>query len=169
MRARTGCCLMPVGTPSERLAAAERGDAQACFELGCDYTNGQHGLTKDHELARRLLRKAAELNPKYQLNIGLWLSEGAAPFARDEVEALSMFRRAAAAGVQEARFEVARRSSDLAAAREVYLDIAVGFKIGAAGFGYAPVACVRLLLSENDQAGYYRWAETCTDRAERRL
>ncbi len=154
---------MSEASPSALLRSAEAGDADACFEVGCHYTHGQNGFAQDHDEARRWMYRAAELAPRFALELGLWIDSGTPPFERDPVMALSLFRIAAAQGDMGARFEVALRSEDQEAAKAVYVEVA------SASGAYCTDLAARLLLGEETAIQYVKWkSNVCFDRAERR-
>jgi hypothetical protein len=69
--------------------AAEGGDADAIFQLGRSYQNGEYGLPKDLKQAREWYKRGAELgNVKCMGNYGLYLLRG---LGGDVVNALGMF------------------------------------------------------------------------------
>jgi TPR repeat protein len=76
-------------------AKAEEGDAQSQYELGCAFSFGNFGVTKDEVEAVRWFRKAAEQNlAEAQARLGSCCCLGLG-VAKDHVEALKWFRKAA--------------------------------------------------------------------------
>ena len=73
---------------------AEQGDAEAQYNLGCRYANG-NGVAKDYVEAVKWYRKAAEQgNADAQYNLGTCYDYGTG-VAKDEVEAVKWYRKAA--------------------------------------------------------------------------
>ncbi len=82
--------------------AAEQGYADAQFNLGLMYANGE-GVLQDMEQAAELFKKAAEQgHVDAQNNLGAMYFTGEG-MARDEKKAIEWFEKAAAQGNQEAR------------------------------------------------------------------
>ena len=82
--------------------AAEQGYADAQFNLGLMYANGE-GVPQDMEQAVELFKKAAEQgHVDAQNNLGAMYFTGEG-VARDEKKAIQWFEKAAAQGNQEAR------------------------------------------------------------------
>lgn len=82
--------------------AAEQGYADAQFNLGLMYANGE-GVPQDMEQAAELFKKAAEQgHVDAQNNLGAMYFTGEG-VARDERKAIEWFEKAAAQGNQEAR------------------------------------------------------------------
>lgn len=82
--------------------AAEQGYADAQFNLGLMYANGE-GVLQDMEQAAELFKKAAEQgHVDAQNNLGAMYFTGEG-VARDEKKAIEWFEKAAAQGNQEAR------------------------------------------------------------------
>ncbi len=82
--------------------AAEQGYADAQFNLGLMYANGE-GVPQDMEQAAELFKKAAEQgHVDAQNNLGAMYFTGEG-VARDEKKAIEWFEKAAAQGNQEAR------------------------------------------------------------------
>jgi hypothetical protein len=84
---------------------AVQGDADAQFNLGCMYRDGQ-GVEKDYAEAVRLLRlAAAQGHQRAQFNLGVMFRDGQG-VAVDYAEAVQLFRLAAALGHSEAQFSL---------------------------------------------------------------
>ena len=82
---------------NDRMARAERGDAEAQFELGIMYENGE-GLPEDHSEAANWYRKAAEQgHAQAQLFLGLMYEEGKG-LPEDHAEAANWYGKAAEQG-----------------------------------------------------------------------
>lgn len=78
-------------------ALAEKGDAQAAYDLGLHYHQG-HGVEQDHAEAVKWYRKAAEAGlADAQLELGNAYDEGRG-IAQDHAEAFKWFRKAAGQG-----------------------------------------------------------------------
>ena len=85
--------------------AAEQGVAEAQFNLGCAYANGE-GVTKDVDKAVKWYRKAAEQSyPSAQCSLGLCYDKGEGVI-QDKSEAIKWYRKAAIQGVAEAQFDL---------------------------------------------------------------
>ncbi|MGA9450137.1 MAG: tetratricopeptide repeat protein, partial [Verrucomicrobiia bacterium] len=87
-------------------AKAETGDAQAQYNLGHYFANGQ-GVAQDYAEAVKWYRKAAEQgNADGQFELGRCYANGQGA-ARDKVEAVKWFRKAAEQGFAQAQCELA--------------------------------------------------------------
>jgi TPR repeat protein len=87
--------------------AAERGDAEAQFNLGMMYSAGL-GIEKDDSAAFRWIHKAAEQGHKEaEFILGLMFDEGVGA-AKDESQALTWYRKAADHGERRAQYQLAR-------------------------------------------------------------
>ena len=85
--------------------AAEQGDAEAQFNLGIMYHNGQ-GVPQDHAEAARWYRKAAEQgDADAQFNLGLMYHNGQG-VPQDHAEAARWSRKAAEQGHAGAQFNL---------------------------------------------------------------
>ncbi|MCD8303844.1 MAG: sel1 repeat family protein [Prevotellaceae bacterium] len=86
--------------------AAERGDAEARYKLGCLYRDGK-GVKKDLRLASKWLRKAQEhgFNVK-RMGLESCLAEGDS-VPHDRAEAFRWYRKAAEQGNADAQFNLA--------------------------------------------------------------
>lgn len=98
--------------PKRLLAAAEAGNAEACFDVGCRYAHGQRGFSKNLDLARQWLMRSTELSARYLSEVAMWIRDGNGPFEKDETLALSMLQEAAARGDEFARLEFAVYTRD---------------------------------------------------------
>lgn len=88
-------------------ARAEKGDAQAQFDLGSLYAAGT-GVTRDERKAVKWHRKAAEQGlPRAQFALAREYFDGDG-IKPDKTEAFRWFRRAADKGMAEAQFELGR-------------------------------------------------------------
>ena len=86
-------------------AAYEEGDAQAQFNLGIKYYNGQ-GVKKDHAEAVSWYRKAAEQgHAQAQSNLG-YLFDNGEGVEQSDVEAARWYRKAADQGYADAQFNL---------------------------------------------------------------
>ena len=86
-------------------AKAEKGDAEAQYDLGVYYGNGQ-GVAKDEIEAVNWYRKAAEQNyTPAQSNLG-WCYDNGEGVAKDYVEAVKWYRQAAEQGHAEAQYNL---------------------------------------------------------------
>jgi len=95
----------PAGNTAEFIRKAESGDAQAQFELGRMYDNGQ-GVTKDEAEAVRWYRKAAEQGHEWaQYDLGVAYDNGEG-VAKDATEALRWYRKAAEQGDSDAQYSL---------------------------------------------------------------
>lgn len=151
-------------TASELMKAAEQGDAEACFLVGCGLTHGEQGFARDTAAARTWLLKSAELSPAHAAEIAMWIIGGDEPFERDEALAVSMLRSAAAQGEPNARCAYARLGEDPASARETFLDLASSGPT----FSWGVDAASSLLGMEEANA-YRQWAiHQCKDVQKRR-
>src|SRR5262245_59017032 len=93
--------------------AAEQGDAEAQYKLGCLYANGR-GLPVDDCQAAKWYQKAAEQgNPDAQNNLG-WMYETGRGVAPDTAAAIGWYRKAAAQGKESAKADVARIEASVA-------------------------------------------------------
>jgi uncharacterized protein len=87
--------------------AAEKGDAEAQFNLGMMYSTGL-GVEKDEAAAFRWIQKAADQgHGEAELILGLMFNEGIGT-AKDESEAVSWYRKAADHGERRAQYQLAR-------------------------------------------------------------
>lgn len=85
--------------------AAEKGDAEAQFNLGLMYDFGE-GVTKNESQAVKWYRKAAEQGNAYaQYNLGVSYTDGTG-VAKDDCEAVKWFRKAAEQGVVKAQYNL---------------------------------------------------------------
>jgi TonB family protein len=83
--------------PDELRVKADRGDANAEYELGLLYALGK-GVPKDYVEAARLMRKAAEQDlPPAQFSLGTMYANGQG-VTRDDAEAAEWYQKAAKAG-----------------------------------------------------------------------
>jgi TPR repeat protein len=88
--------------------AAEQGDAEAQFNLGVRYANGD-GVTKDQSEAVMWYRKAAEQgNAEAQFNLGVCYANGDG-VTKDQSEAVIWYRKAAEQGDAKAQFYLGGR------------------------------------------------------------
>jgi len=86
---------------------AERGDAEAQFNLGMMYSTGL-GIEKDDAAAFRWVHKAAEQgHGEAEFILALMFDQGVGT-AREESEALTWYRRAADHGDRRAQYQLAR-------------------------------------------------------------
>ena len=93
------------GKFQEYKAKAELGDAEAQFNLGFCYANGQ-GVRKDKEEAVKWFRRAAEQNyAPAQSNLGYCYDNGRG-VVKDYVEAVKWYRKAAEQGHTEAQLNL---------------------------------------------------------------
>ena len=89
----------------ETLQLAERGNAQAQFNLGMMYENGQ-GVRQDDAEAVKWYRLAAEQGfAQAQSNLGVMYDNGQG-VRQDYAEALRWYRKAAEQGVAEAQYNL---------------------------------------------------------------
>jgi len=94
------------GIDPDLLAKAQAGDAQAQFNLGYFYQEGQ-GVHRDYDQARNWYRKAAEQGfSNAQLNLGMLYFEGHGVH-RDYSQAAIWFRKAAEKGNADGQFNLA--------------------------------------------------------------
>ena len=100
-------CLLVSCSQIDRLRkAAEKGDANAQFELGYCYYNGT-GVAQDYEQAVGLFRKAAEQgNVDAQLNLGFCYLAGLG-VTNDDTQAIYWYRKAAEQGLSMAHLSLA--------------------------------------------------------------
>ena len=103
-------CRTPAPTPKEAAEQNKKrmeiGDAVAIYSLGCNYSNGLHGLPQDHAKALELYHRAGELGyaGAYH-NIGVAYDDGNG-VGRDENKAVHYYELAAMGGSVEARRNV---------------------------------------------------------------
>ena len=106
----------------------ELGDAQAMYELGCDYSQGLHGLTQNMEKALELWHRAGELGKAAGYhNIGCEYINGEG-VERDEKKAIHYWELAAMNGSALSRFNLGNseiRAGNMNRALKHYM-IAVG-------------------------------------------
>jgi TPR repeat protein len=157
--AAVGARFMSDAEARRLLAAAESGDAEASYLVGCGYTHGQSGFSEDIALGRRWLMRAAELSAEYEGEIAMWVFEGTKPFGKDEARGLSMLRTAVARGDAEAALWLAIKTND----RETLVEIA-----SAGGLNLRSTAA--LALFGTDEAGrYHQWTiYECKDPEQRK-
>jgi uncharacterized protein len=87
--------------------AAEKGDAEAQFNLGMMYSTGL-GIEKDDAAAFRWIHKAAEQgHGEAEFILGLMFNEGIGT-VKDESEAVTWYRKAADHGERRAQYQLAR-------------------------------------------------------------
>ena len=87
----------------ETLQAAERGDAQAQFNLGMMYYKGR-GVSQDDAEAFKWYRQAAERGvAEAQFNLGVMYDKGRG-VSQDDAEAVRWYRQAADQGFARAQF-----------------------------------------------------------------
>ncbi len=87
--------------------AAEKGDAEAQFNLGMMYSTGL-GVEKEEAAAFRWIQKAADQgHGEAELILGLMFNEGIGT-AKDESEAVRWYRKAADHGERRAQYQLAR-------------------------------------------------------------
>jgi len=93
---------VPKSTLVSLRKAAEQGDANAQFNLGLDYANGE-GVPQDYTQAAMWWRKSAEQgNRGAQFNLG-WLYEYGHGVPQDYSEAAVWYRKSAEQGLAEAQ------------------------------------------------------------------
>lgn len=96
----------PADTLPQRREAAEKGEAQAQYELGMLYMTGGGG-TKDEVEAQRWLRKAADqgdARAQFQIGNMYWRAWGGLP--RNDKEAAVWFRKAAEQGNADGQWQL---------------------------------------------------------------
>jgi len=94
---------------AEIRAKAEKGDAQAQFELGYAFSFGNLAVAKDEVEAVKWYRKAAEQNlAQAQYNLGVSYANGLG-VAKDEAQAVSWYRKAADQNLAQAQFNLGLR------------------------------------------------------------
>lgn len=150
-------------TATELLAAAESGDAEACFIVGYGFTHGEQGFAKDAAAGRLWLMKSAERSPEYAAEVAMWILDGAEPFEKNEAFGLALLRTAAAQGDSFAQLEYAMRCDDPAWARETLLNLA-----SAPTFTSGRRAA-HVLLGPEEAERYVQWTiHECKDVQKRR-
>ncbi len=100
----------PSDADTKKLAAlrtqAEKGDAEAFYDLGAALLVGNLGIAKDEVEAVKWLRKAAEQNlAEAQYNLGVCHLEGEG-VPKDEMEAVKWFRKAAEQNYDQAQYNL---------------------------------------------------------------
>jgi hypothetical protein len=97
----------PSGNAANLRNAAEKGDAEAQYHLGCCYADGG-GVPKDETQAVVWLRKAADQGSGMaQFKLGHSYADGVG-VAKDEVEGVKWYRKAAEQGIARAQYSLAR-------------------------------------------------------------
>jgi TPR repeat protein len=92
-------------TVADLRARAERGEAEAQFNLGVRYVTGE-GVSKDHAQAVAWFRRAAELgDAEAQRSLGVMYGTGKG-VAQDHTQAAAWLRKAAEQGDAEAQFNL---------------------------------------------------------------
>lgn len=87
--------------------AADRGDAEAMFQIAEYYRRGLGGMAQNHVEAVRWYRRAAEQgHPEAIFGTGMYHQTGEGGLAQDRAEALRWFRHAAERGHLQANFLV---------------------------------------------------------------
>lgn len=125
-------------TPEQKFAstlkAAERGDAEAQYNLGSMYWNGE-GVTKDLATAVEWYRKSAEQGSREaQLNLG-WIYAYDYGFPTNTAEAAKWFRKAADQGDTEAQFHLGRMYENGAGVTQDLVQAANWYRKAAEGGG----------------------------------
>ena len=128
-------CRTPAPTANEAAKQNKKrmkiGDAEAIYNLGCDYSEGVHGLPQDRAKALELWHRAAELgNAISYYNIAYAYSRGNG-VERDEKKAKYYFELAAMGGHVTARHVLGCVEEDAG-----NMDRALNHYMIAAGFGY---------------------------------
>lgn len=145
--------------PKRLLAAAEAGDAEACFDVGCGYTHGQLGFPQNRELARQWLMRSTELSPKNLSEIAMWIMDGSEPFERDEARALAMLQTAAVRGDEYGRLKYAVYTRDT----NTLIDLASSQQ-----YFRSRLNAAMALLGANEGGKYNSWTVANQDPAERK-
>ena len=102
--------------------AAERGEPEAQYRLGCLYANGG-GLPQDMQEAVKWYQRAAEQgNAEAQNNLG-WIYESGLGVPPDTAAAIGWYRKAAAQGKASANAHLARLGASLSASSTVSLNL----------------------------------------------
>ncbi len=83
-------------------AAAEKGDTEACFELGALYANGR-GVKQNSQLARKWLKRAIKQESVAARTLLAWLYLNDDSLGQSDTEALELFLEAAEAGDSDAQ------------------------------------------------------------------
>ena len=97
--------LVAQDDPEAIRQAAEKGDAEAQFNLATMYTNGE-GVTKDDAEAVRWFRRAAEQgHAAAQYNLGVSYANGEG-VTKDDAEAIRWYRLAAEQGHAAAQYNL---------------------------------------------------------------
>ena len=126
---------------------AEEGDADAQYNLGICYENGQGGLLKSDIQAVKWYRLAANKgHPEAQYKLGIFHEEGRGKLERSDIEAAKFYKLAANEGnaaaqyklgsfYEEARADLQSSNSDIEAAKWYTLSSKQGnvdaqFKLG---------------------------------------
>jgi TPR repeat protein len=124
-KAEPGAMRILSGMVADTLALAHVGEAEAAFNLGCDYYNG-NGVPLDYKLAAKYFRDAAEKSHvAAQDRLGFCYEYGKG-VTEDRHEAVRWFRMAAERGYAEAQFNLGwcYESEDPAEALRWYLKAA---------------------------------------------
>jgi TPR repeat protein len=97
----------PQPAPDNTRAQADQGDAEAQFNLGLKYANGE-GTAQDYPQAAQWYFKAAEQNHALaQFNLGVLHAKGHG-VPRDDAQSAMWFRKAAEQGEAGAQFNLGR-------------------------------------------------------------
>lgn len=145
--------------PKRLLAAAEAGDAEACFDVGCGYAHGQLGFPKNRDLARQWLMRSTELSANNLSEVAMWIMNGDDPFEDDETLALSMLQTAAARGDEFGRLKFAVYTRDT----ETLVELASSQQ-----YFRSRLNAAMALLGATEGAKYHSWTVSNQDPAERK-
>lgn len=95
---------------AELVRKAEAGDAEAQYNLGQCYENGQVGIKDNKEAVKWYTKSAEQGNAKAQCNLGGWYYNGTG-VAKDEKEAVKWYTKAAEQNYEDAKKALERMKS----------------------------------------------------------